>query len=76
MRNVLVAVGNSGNKEYITYVRSLICDDEPIIRAHAVWALCRLEDEDCLIELERLLETETDEEVLQEIHYGIDSVRN
>ena len=76
MRNILVAVGNSGNKEYIKYVRNLICDDEPIIRAHAVWALCRLEGEDCLVELERLLETETEEEVLEEIHSGIDSMRN
>ena len=76
MRNVLVAVGNSGNKEYIKYVKGLLGDDEPIIRAHAVWALWRLEGGDCLAELEHLLETETDEEVLKEIRYAVDSARN
>ncbi len=76
MRNVLVAVGNSGNKEYIEYIRGLLGDDEPIIRAHAVWALWKLEGEGCLVELECLLETETDEEVLEEVHYAIGSVRN
>lgn len=76
MRNVLVAVGNSGNKEYIKYVRSLLGDDEPIIRAHAVWALWRLGGWDCLAELERLLDTETDEEVLEEIRYAVDSARS
>ena len=76
MRNVLVAVGNSGNKEYIKYVRGLLGDDEPVIRAHAVWALWRLEGGDCLAELEHLLETETDEEVLEEIRYAVDSARS
>ena len=76
MRNVLVAVGNSGNKEYIEYVRGLLGDDEPIIRAHAVWALWRLEGGDCLAKLENLLEAETDEEVLEEIRYAFDSARS
>ncbi len=76
MRNVLVAVGNSGNKEYIKYVRNFLGDDEPIIRAHAVWALYKLEGEDSLAKLERLLKTETDEEVLEEIYYAFDSMRN
>ena len=76
MRNVLVAVGNSGNKEYIEYVRELLGDDEPIIRAHAVWAFWRLEGRDCLAELDNLLEAETDEEVLEEIRYAFDSARS
>ncbi len=76
MRNVLVAVGNSGNKEYIEYVKALLGDDEPIIRAHAVWALWRLGGEGCLAELECLLEAETDEQVLEEIRYAVDSVRS
>ena len=76
MRNVLVAVGNSGNKEYIEYVRGLLGDDEPIIRAHAVCALWRLEGRDCLTELDNLLEAETDEEVLEEIRYAFDSARS
>ena len=73
MRNVLVAVGNSGNKEYIEYARSLLGDDEPIVRAHAVWALWMLGGEGCRGELECLLETETDGEVLEEIHHAVGS---
>ncbi|MYB26818.1 MAG: tRNA epoxyqueuosine(34) reductase QueG [Candidatus Dadabacteria bacterium] len=76
MRNVLVAVGNSGNKEYIEYARSLLGDNEPIVRAHAVWAFWMLGGEDCRDELECLLETETDGEVLEEIHHAIGSPRN
>ena len=76
MRNVLVAVGNSGNKEYINYARDFLCDDEPIVRAHAVWALWRLGGEDCREELECLIETETDAQVLEEIHYAVGLPQN
>ena len=76
MRNVLVAVGNSGNKEYIKYARRFLADDEPIVRAHAVWALWRLGGENCREDLERMLETETDGEVLEEIHHAVGSPRN
>lgn len=76
MRNVLVAVGNSGNKEYIKYVREFLGDDEPLVRAHAVWALWKLAGAECVAELEKLLETETDGEVLEEIRFAMDRARN
>ena len=75
MRNVLVAVGNSGNKEYIEYVRELLGDDEPLVRAHAVWAFWKLGGAECVAELEKLLETETDGEVLEEIRFAMDRAR-
>ena len=71
MRNVLVAVGNSGNKEYIKYAKGFLDDDEPIVRAHAVWALWMLGGDDCRAELECLLETETDAQVLEEIYHAV-----
>ncbi len=73
MRNVLVAVGNSENKKYIKYVREMLRDDEPLIRAHAVWALWKLEGEDCFVELENMLVSETDEQVLEEIYLAMNS---
>ncbi len=74
MRNVLVAVGNSGNKEYIKYVKDLLRDKEPLIRSHAVWALWKLCGDQCLDDLQNLLACETDTDVLNEIHYVIDTV--
>ena len=76
MRNVLVAVGNSENKEYIEYVRGLLGDDEPLVRAHAVWALRKLEGRRCLSELAELLETETDPGVMEEIRFAMDGARD
>ena len=72
VRNVLVAVGNSGNKKYIEYVRALLGDEEPLVRAHAVWALWKLEGRECLRELAGLLETETDSGVVEEIRFAMD----
>lgn len=72
MRNVLVAVGNSGNKKYIEYVRALLGDEEPLVRAHAVWALWKLGGRECLSELSELLETETDPGVAEEIRLAVD----
>lgn len=42
LRNVLIAAGNSGNKSLIKAVKSLLTDDEPLIRGASVWALSRL----------------------------------
>lgn len=72
VRNVLVAVGNSGNKKYIECVRALLKDEEPLVRAHAVWALRKLEGRECLCELAELLETETDSGVVEEIRFAMD----
>lgn len=67
LRNVLVAIGNSGNMKYIDDVRHCLHDDEPLVRSHAVWALWKLEGEDCLNTLSELQVTESDDAVLNEI---------
>ena len=76
VRNVLVAVGNSGNRKYIEYVRALLGDEEPLVRAHAVWALWKLEGRECLGELAELLETETDSGVAEEIRLAMDGAQD
>jgi len=42
VRNVLIAVGNSGDESLINSAKCLLGDDSPLVRAMAVWALSRL----------------------------------
>jgi len=42
LRNVMVAVGNSGLAEMIPVAEARIDDPDPLVRGHAVWALSRL----------------------------------
>jgi epoxyqueuosine reductase len=45
VRNVLVAIGNSGDAALAPAARELLDDTSPVVRAMAVWALSRLLDE-------------------------------
>jgi epoxyqueuosine reductase len=50
LRNVAVALGNSGNAKAIPALRAALEDEEPLIRGHAAWALERiaeLESDSC-----------------------------
>lgn len=42
IRNVLIAIGNSGNSDFIPGVEQKLCDPSPYVRAMAVWALGQL----------------------------------
>jgi epoxyqueuosine reductase len=44
LRNVCVAMGNSGNTVFISLLESLLDDEEALVREHAAWALARLRD--------------------------------
>jgi epoxyqueuosine reductase len=44
MRNVLIAIGNSADRNLLPAVRRLLDDPAPLVRAMAVWALSRLAD--------------------------------
>src|SRR5260370_5814813 len=41
-RNVAIAMGNSGNKEFIPELEKMSADAEPVIAEHAQWALKKL----------------------------------
>jgi len=43
LRNVLIALGNSGNTELLPSVRQHLKTEEPLVRAMALWALARLD---------------------------------
>lgn len=42
IRNVLIAIGNSGEPQLAAEAERLLCDPSPLVRAMAVWALSRL----------------------------------
>ena len=67
IRNVLVAAANSKDKKFVSEIETLTYDEEPLVRAHAVWALWKIEGEESLSKLNELYETETDEVVLKEL---------
>ena len=42
LRNVAVAMGNSGNKEFEEPLRVLASHEDEVVREHAEWGLTRL----------------------------------
>ncbi|MGN6515403.1 MAG: tRNA epoxyqueuosine(34) reductase QueG [Rhizomicrobium sp.] len=43
VRNVLIAIGNSGDRALVPVVEGLMADPSPLVRAMAAWALNRLD---------------------------------
>jgi epoxyqueuosine reductase len=67
LRNVLIAIGNSGEAALAGAARRRLGDPSPLVRAMAVWALARLLDADSFQLLrERHLPTELDPAVCAE----------
>src|SRR5918994_750153 len=48
VRNVLIAIGNSGERSLASVAEERLTDRSPLVRAMAVWALGRLLDKDSL----------------------------
>lgn len=72
LRNVCVALGNVGRRDDIAAVAAALDDPSPLVRGHAAWALGRLgvrlgARPDTAGALERRLETETDDQVREEL---------
>ena len=65
LRNVLIASGNSGERELADPCVALLDDQSPLVRGAAVWALSQLLDQTALLEL-RDRHLETDDSVLAE----------
>ena len=74
LRNVTVALGNSRDPAAIrTLASALAGDEEPLVRAHAAWALGRLGGEAAHNALLEALGTEVDAAVRQEIEQAVRS---
>jgi len=67
IRNVLIAIGNSGAPDLIPHVRERLADPNPLVRGAAVWALSRLAPAQDFTEMRsRSIRHETDPDVLTE----------
>ncbi len=67
LRNVAIALGNSGDRRAVPVLVRALSDHEPLVRGHAAWALGRLGGEAAREALERALESETEEWVVEEM---------
>jgi len=79
LRNVCIAMGNSGVAAFVPELLKVLNDSEPLIRGHAAWALARLSDRQnrgLLQEaLELQLEQESDQAVIQELTSAIKDIK-
>jgi epoxyqueuosine reductase len=66
VRNVLIAIGNSGNPNFIPVAEHLLSDPSPLVRAMAVWALGRLSPGRAMALATEKAKDETDPGVLAE----------
>tara|TARA_B100000686_G_C16774698_1_gene967596 strand:+ start:934 stop:2079 length:1146 start_codon:yes stop_codon:yes gene_type:complete len=67
LRNVAIALGNSGDLEAVPVLTASLEDSEPLIRAHVVWALGQLLEKQAVLIFEERLRDESEEIVLIEI---------
>jgi epoxyqueuosine reductase len=67
LRNVCVAIGNSGNATLAPALLPSLSDSEALVRGHAVWAYHQLLGEGSRVVLQKLKEKERDDFVLEEI---------
>ncbi len=74
LRNVAVALGNSGKKEAIPVLVKSLRDDDPLIRGHSAWALGQIGGDEAKNAMEQVLEVENDEEVTKELEYALQSL--
>jgi epoxyqueuosine reductase len=67
LRNVLIAIGNSGERDFLPHVVQRLADPAPLIRGAAVWALKRLaSDEEISAQALEFLGHEGDQSVQAE----------
>ncbi len=66
-RNVCVGLGNWGSPEAVPVLTSALSDPEPLVRAHAAWALGRVGSAQAREALSSRLSVESDESVRSEL---------
>ena len=74
LRNVCVALGNSGDPQAVPALIGALHDGEPLVRGHAAWALGRIGGEEAKQALVEVLVSEEDEEVRKEIQGALDAI--
>ncbi len=66
VRNVLIAAGNSGDRQFIEQCRLLVDDPSPAVRGMAIWALRQLMEDDAFAAFAAARDTDNDPEVRRE----------
>ena len=75
LRNVAIALGNSGNREAVPVLaHAMEHEPEPLVRSHAGWALGALGGPIAKRTLERARKRETDSEVMTEIAAALEAL--
>ncbi|GAC1455126.1 MAG: tRNA epoxyqueuosine(34) reductase QueG [Ktedonobacteraceae bacterium] len=72
LRNVCVALGNSGDKSAVPALVGALHDDEALVRGHAAWALGQIGGEEATQALRAATNIEEDREVRKEIAYALE----
>ena len=75
LRNVCVALGNTGDPQAIPALVGALHDAEPLVRGHAAWALGRIGGEEARQALEDAIAIEQDSEVRMEIRCALMNFR-
>jgi epoxyqueuosine reductase len=70
-----VALGNSGGPDAVAVAAGFLTDPDPLLRAHAAWALGRLGGPGAESALESALATETDHDAVAEITRALGTLR-
>ena len=73
LRNVCVALGNSGDHRAVPALVEALLHEEPLVRGHAAWALGQLGGALARQALEAALRDEVDAEVQQEIRCALET---
>jgi epoxyqueuosine reductase len=80
LRNVCIAMGNSGHAAFIPDLIAVLGDQEPLIRGHASWALAQLTDINdqarILSALMAARDAESDNVTREEMDLNIEYMRN
>src|SRR5690606_8350441 len=72
-RNVCVALGNWGSPGAVPVLAGALSDPEPLVRAHAAWALGRVGSAEARSALSTAASVETDAAVLDELSVAMAS---
>ena len=71
LRNVAIALGNSGDPRAVPALVKALDHAEPLVRGHSAWALGRLRQQQALAPLRHRLEREEEYEVRGEIEWSL-----
>ncbi len=73
IRNVLIAMGNSGDHDLLQSVLPHLSDPDPLVRGAAVWSLAQLAGRGEIVSIRRGLAAETDDSVKAEWEMALEN---